>query len=434
MFCPYCGTDRPDSEQSREHVVPQAMGGGLAPVNPFILDGVCKQCNSASGHYVDGPFLRSFFVQNQRQLNALRHVQLTANTILPLGYNGQLKTEIAPGLICDYWRGPTGDSIFHIHEPYPESTGAATIGRPTNLRPDQVDPGFVFLFVVATNPVWHMPIVNSVVATFRGAELYLGNGPPAGPLRAIPEARVEIQRALRRLMQGEIAAEISVALDYGDRFLAKLALGIGALLLAPEFLQSNDAKLLRDAMWERDSSMRAQIPVAGTGFLESGASEMAQLVDWPSGHLIILKPIESSLCVCPVFFGHLSAVVKMSSTPAFWQGRIDADGAVFVIAPGLRRVVGPVGLPTFIAARQIRDQVVDQRLTDLFGAVENTPPIPAFHVDNLEAVVNEQIEKMRQRVREVSYEHWQRRGCPTGDPLTDWISAKQQLGVFAHEV
>ncbi|MBS0189683.1 MAG: HNH endonuclease [Planctomycetes bacterium] len=382
MLCPYCGKDRPDGERSREHVVPQAIGGGLEPVNPFILEGVCKRCNSAAGHYIDGPFLRSWFIQNSRHANALRHVQLNPNTVLPLGYNGQLKHEIVPGLLCDYWRGPTGDSIFHFHVTYPESTGIATIGLPTNVPPEQMDPGFAFLFLAATNPVWHLPIVNSVMATLPGAELYLGNGPPGGPLQPIPEARTGIQRELRRLVEGDIPTEISVAKDYGDRFLAKLALGIGALRLAPEFVRSDDAKILRDAMWQRDSTERAKLPVVGTGFLESSSSGITGLLHWPQGHLLVLKQVGRSLSLCPVFFGQLSAVVQITSTPAFWRDRIDANGAVFAIAPGLRRVVGPVDLATFIAARQFPDEVIDQQLTDLFRAVESSPPLPRFHASD----------------------------------------------------
>jgi len=92
MLCPYCGQDRPDNESSVEHVIPQAIGGGVQPVNPFLLP-VCQRCNSACGHYVDGPFLKSWLVQNRRQLHALRHTLLSPQTVFPLGYNGTALSE-----------------------------------------------------------------------------------------------------------------------------------------------------------------------------------------------------------------------------------------------------------------------------------------------------------------------------------------------------
>src|SRR6516162_2475934 len=53
----------------------------------------------------------------------------------------------------------------------------AVVGRPTYLREDQVDPGFVFLFVRSNNPVWWPVIFKSVVQQFPGGQLFLGNLP-----------------------------------------------------------------------------------------------------------------------------------------------------------------------------------------------------------------------------------------------------------------
>jgi hypothetical protein len=434
MFCAYCGKERPDEEATREHVVPQAIGGGLEPVNPFVLNNVCTRCNRTAGHYIDGAFLRSWLFQNHRHVNAMRYLQLTPQTVFPLGYNGVLSDELIPGMVCDYWRGPTGDSIFHFHAPYPETSRAGTVGRPTYLRDEQIDAGFVFVFVVATNPAWHIPIKNSVVANFPGAELYLANGAAAGPFRAIPEPRIGIRDALRDLMRRQIAIDIPVDVDFGHRFLAKLALGMGALFLHADFLRSDDARLLRDAMWQKDSAVRAELPIAGADFWRSGQSALATSLGWPFGHVLLLRQLGCLLYVFPAFFGCLSGAMQISRTPAFWEGRIDDDGTVFVIAPGLRRVVGPVGLGVLVAARLIPNQIVDQRLTDLFQAAESIPALPDIHVDDLEQTRAEQIQIVRQRVREVAYEHWQRRGRPWGDPLTDWLTAKRQLGIYTERV
>ena len=433
MFCPYCGRERPDDESTAEHVIPQAVGGAVEPVNPFILR-VCKRCNSACGHFVDGPFVRSWLIQNRRQLNALEHTVLDPSTVFPLGYNGILSETIEPGLDCDYWRGPTGDSIFHFHLPYLEAAGPGAIGRPTNIRKDQFDPGFVLLFVVGSNPVWHQPIINSVVNHFRGATVYLANGPcPGPPLSPIPENKARLRDELKKRMQGSIQVEVPLGLDFGHRFAAKLALGIGALFLEPEFIRSPDATLLRNAMWERDFDARALIPLAGGDFLRTSSQHLSDALDWPSGHLILLLQLQQHLCVCPLFYGQLAAVVRITSDSRLWNSRIDPAGTVYVFAPGLRRVVGPVSLATFVASRQFRTDRASEELSRLFEDIDAIPRLPDVHIGDLDEIEAIQRERVRQRVRELAYELWAIRGA-LGDPLTDWLEAKRRFGIFDESI
>lgn len=57
FICPYCGREKSDVERSQKHVLPKALGGNIAPQNPFSLV-VCRRCNSACGRHIDGPFIR----------------------------------------------------------------------------------------------------------------------------------------------------------------------------------------------------------------------------------------------------------------------------------------------------------------------------------------------------------------------------------------
>lgn len=53
MACPYCGQSK--ENLSDGHVVPRAVGGGgLRPINPFL------------DRYVDGLFVRKWFIHNER--------------------------------------------------------------------------------------------------------------------------------------------------------------------------------------------------------------------------------------------------------------------------------------------------------------------------------------------------------------------------------
>jgi hypothetical protein len=65
---------------------------------------------------------------------------------LPLNYMGYLEELNVGTRVCEFWLGPTGDRIYHFHEPYSDEPGSLTaVGPPLHIRKELVDPGFVFL-------------------------------------------------------------------------------------------------------------------------------------------------------------------------------------------------------------------------------------------------------------------------------------------------
>jgi len=119
LQCLYCRAFKDESEFSREHVIPQAIGGVFESGNPFKLHNVCERCNNVAGLYVDAPFLRSFSVHNGRADSELRTVELELKTALPLTFLGRHCSLKHGTRICELWLGPTGDLIYHF-QPYPK--------------------------------------------------------------------------------------------------------------------------------------------------------------------------------------------------------------------------------------------------------------------------------------------------------------------------
>src|SRR6266849_9315440 len=147
MICSYCWREKPDEEITDEHVLPRALGGNLEPRNPFLLRSVCKTCNVVSGRHIDGPFLRSWFFNNYRAENARKYIDLSVNPIVPLTYLGGVQTDLATDKSCEMWLGPAGDRVYHFHNSYPKAEGV--VGPPLYLRPEEIDPWFVFVFIRA---------------------------------------------------------------------------------------------------------------------------------------------------------------------------------------------------------------------------------------------------------------------------------------------
>ena len=354
--CVYCGREKDEDDFSDEHVIPAALGGDLPPQNPFLLKDVCQRCNNLCGIYVDGPFIRSWLTQNDRAVSALKGVSVGPRTILPLSYCGELRQFAYDDRICDLWVGPTGDSIYHFHRPYPaEPDSGFIVGRPPHAFRSEIDAGFVFLFVRSTNRVWWPCILLSVASQFWNKRfskpiLYVGNGrAPAGNVFSkIPEELSELHQRLKRMYGKEHDAIFQIDQHQGERFLAKIALGLGTLVLNDSFRASQSAKLLREYLWQKDWRKREQMGLRRTGWL-GGDRKLSDFLKWPGGHVLTLLVRERMLFLNAHLYEMQTATIVVSDEPKHWQREIaDDDGVIYVFSPGLRSFVGPKRLADFI--------------------------------------------------------------------------------------
>ncbi|UPT71150.1 MAG: HNH endonuclease [Flavobacterium sp. JAD_PAG50586_2] len=268
-ICLYCKEEKEIKEFSQEHVLPRGVGGNLIN-NPFSIKDVCARCNNLCGLFVDGPFIKSWFTNNYRSKIAQQYCHLTPETVLPLSYMGEIEDLKSDNEICDFWLGPTGDTIYHFHKPYPDDLDTPNmIGIPPTAYKKDIDPGYVFLFVKSNNPLWHPTIVFSVISNFKKSKLYLGNGPKPNleQFENIPEQLSDLHSKLTEKQEEMHNNTFTISIDYADRFLCKLALGMGSLVLKPEFKLSADADLLRKGLWTKNKDERKELKIHGANFL-----------------------------------------------------------------------------------------------------------------------------------------------------------------------
>ena len=109
MDCIYCpNRTQPRLGNTLEHIFPDALGGDYLP-DDFKTRDVCATCNSLCGLFVDGPFIRNFFVQNSRVTSALRFADLKNPRPMPMRYLGGLKElTIGEDQVCEVWFGALG--------------------------------------------------------------------------------------------------------------------------------------------------------------------------------------------------------------------------------------------------------------------------------------------------------------------------------------
>lgn len=420
--CAYCGRQFPDTDRTREHVVPAALGGATEPHNPFLID-VCSKCNSACGRHVDGSFIRNWLVSNNRAENSRTFVDLAAHPAIPLVYMGPL--EAAPRVgsrVCELWLGPTGDTIYHFHEPY-EAESPTTVGPPTHLPKRDLDPGFVFLFVRASNPKWHPCIIYSTLAQFDRATIYLANGPvpEIARFQAIPEELIKVRDQLKQASGQMHHVQLAMKVDFGDRFLAKLALGFGTLCLGPSYIGSAYAVLLRNFLWCRDPTARQQMPVHGTAFLGDIDPQLASLLSVPFGHSFTLLPVGNKLALFASFYGSTTGLICVTDDPAI-AAQV-TGGRVYVVVPGFRAAIGPMTLAAFVEDYH-GESPRPTALTTLIARIAARPPLPPFDLPP-----GDREAQLKNAVRKHAHALWEARGRPLGDDHADWFEARRALGI-----
>jgi len=91
--------------------------GGAACPEIFQTEQVCRRCNSLAGQWIDGVFLKSWFVQNETGINAQLYLDPKKPGISPLFYMGfDEEIPLPEGEVCERWIGPAGAHIYHIHQ------------------------------------------------------------------------------------------------------------------------------------------------------------------------------------------------------------------------------------------------------------------------------------------------------------------------------
>jgi HNH endonuclease len=375
MLCPYCGKEKDATKFTDEHVLPRALGGAVEPTNPFKLP-VCGNCNTIAGLYIDGPVVRSWWLRVSRggvRFNAMD----PRGPPIPIQFMGRLDEWIDSETVCDYWLGPSGDSIFHFHRPYP---GEATlVGGAPGAKPADLDPGFVFIGVVATNPVWHPVIRRSVLETFDRSPIHVINSAP--PSQVPPQ----FARHLSWIESLPLEKKAKVALDMqcGERFTAKLALGMASIFLGEEYQMSKDAATLRGYMRSRDPVERASLELRGKALLSvprEDAKQLASTFGWRQCHTLALMPLGETLTFIAVLYGSHPMMVSVASDASLWRSRVRDGGLAWVVSSGTRTFAGPASAPAMLV--DIAEEEPSGPLLELHQQLRAIPDLPPFHLVN----------------------------------------------------
>lgn len=360
--CIYCGLDKPPEEFSDEHIWPDALGGDFLPDDVWRTDDVCQKCNSLSGVYVDGAFIRSWVGKAELSRNSLEYLAGKAKVEpIPLDFLGSIRDVPVPhGHVAEYWAGPCGANIVLIRPDAGDEQWAAYAGG--DPRAKKPNAGRAYMALVSDERFWVLVALESFRKHFDRAERYVVNMEiPANWPFKIPDKTNPSQKEDMKTVEAVVAAgrtgsrlhgQAVIRFDLGNRMLAKLGLAVGYKLLGHGFLETDYAKNLRRAFREADIQKRRNIPVRGSGFLhETSLGGTDEILTWPGGWVFIVNIVEGNLVLSLIAPSGRSMLVVVCDDPSLISG-LDAayrDGLVWITVPAAQDAVGPVALPEYLA-------------------------------------------------------------------------------------
>ncbi|KXG87608.1 HNH endonuclease [Agrobacterium bohemicum] len=359
--CLYCSEEKAEKEFSDEHIWPNALGGDFLPKDIWRTDEVCQRCNSISGLFVDGEFIRGWIGQAERSQGSLEYLAgKKAVAPIPLDYLGPLQGIPVPvGHIADYWAGPCGANIIHIRPDDGNPNWTTYSGGNPIIK--KGSGGRAYIALTSEEPFWIMVSLESFRHHFDKAERYVVNAnisPDWGIGVPDPENTVQaedmktVDAVDRKGRAGEkLHLRPAVAIDTGGRMLAKLGLAVGYKLLGDAFLATEYASHLRAAMREGDFEKRRAIPVRGSSFLKSPNNpEVNKALSWPGAWVLMINVIADKLSLSVISPSGRSMTVLVSDEKSL-LGRLDAkyaDGVVWITVVAAKKAVGPFALPDYI--------------------------------------------------------------------------------------
>ncbi|UZA68687.1 HNH endonuclease [Pseudomonas viridiflava] len=356
MKCIICNKEKEKDEFSLEHILPQSLGGALCP-DEFKTRRVCRPCNSIMGLFVDAQLTKGVLGQNGLATAALHYFDPDNLRVIPLQYLGHVTNLLLDEqFTCELWLGTIGGLVYHRRRKSDSKFDFFAGGNPINLKKFG---GEAYIFTQHQDEFWNMMFLVSAREKFKNSKLISGNvNLPADPDFFSPTTNYE-KKFLAQLQskQGkEHDVTFKILHGFEQRFLCKFALAYGHNRLGEEFIESSYALKLRNALWEKNSNMRASLGISFNERVWVDDDETWSHLAWPGIHTIAIVPEADKLLAVIYLFGTQLITITLSDDPIFWRGKITSS-EVHVICQTLNQHAGPFLLENFVAHRLGGEQI-----------------------------------------------------------------------------
>ena len=376
--CIYCGQDKPDKDFSEEHIWPKALGGGALP-GFWRTEDICVACNSMSGLFVDGEFIKGHPGNTEKYLAGLEYANVDDPTkaVFPLAFLGKLQhPNVDQREVAELWTAPCGAAVIHFRPGDQEQIWTTYSGGDPRVWRSRGRTDRVYIVLASKNEFWILAALASVKAHFGHPENFIVNA--AIPSTSTAFKAVDRNNATQRrdmivvseIVKGThkryVQSSIAVRLDTGHRFLAKLALAVGYKIFGKSFLETNSARELRRGFREVNPDRRQDARVRGTGYLSNQPEIRApEILGWRGAWVLITLTIDSQLALVVVPPSGRLMTIMVSDDKVFNEklDELYKDGIVWLTVPTLGTALGPLSLLDYLAHQS--KTLPSQQLLDL---------------------------------------------------------------------
>jgi HNH endonuclease len=382
--CIYCLGRRGDPILTEEHIWPSALGGKAAPTI-FQTKSVCRRCNNLAGLFVDGPFLKCWFIQNEG-LNGQQFLdpkRPSATSLVYLGFEKDFPTDSSE--VCERWIGPAGEHIYHIHAK--DDARWDTIAGGDFIRRKSSD-GRAYIVMTSQSQYWiHTGLlsfsewfpyakkrcVTHIIGSLSGIDILTREEQPL-----TERENIEIAYISGRVEGHQVLANFPIKVDFADRFLAKVALGLTGTLLGERALKSPYADDLRRALWSRTSAERENLSLKGAGYWTEKNQLFSDFLGNSGAWTIALHVFPEGLSYTALSPSGKALTMGISDDATLWPPKIGPafrEGVVYIAIPERQKWWGPIPLPNVIAHKlgHHREEALVE-LEDLRTLGKSLPP------------------------------------------------------------
>lgn len=256
--CIYCRKEKTDEDFSLEHVIPQCLGGSLAPDELKTRD-VCEKCNNDLGLFVDASFEKNWLVSQQLQANARAQFNPSNPKAIPLVCMGPCELDVPDILqteVCESWLGPFGEQVYWVR-PHDEKLYWYGGGNPRTTKSVESRAYFMFSINSSKNAGLTWLTFKDAFSGRRVKKVMCTQVVGADP-EEIGFSRPDLLDAERInfFMEKCLTApsrhiKLAMYIRYDLRFIAKLAIGISHCLYGKASVSESYADELHKALWHK---------------------------------------------------------------------------------------------------------------------------------------------------------------------------------------
>lgn len=343
--CLYCGDKRDSCDASLEHAIPQFLGGDFAPPQ-YMLRNVCKQCNNRLGLFVDASYAKSWCVTNALTAAARRLYTGSTDEPLPLICIGRIRI---PGLvlesdqIVENWIGPSGETVIWLRT-HDERLIGYSGGNPIDKKKKR---STAYFFPTSQNKTrWQIGIA-SFFRMFRSHRVRkilgikvlgaAGNEQFPGFEAWSKGDEKNVTAIMAKLKSGSVSGQIEVHERFDQRFIAKMALGIGYSLFGEQYLDTDMSRQARMTCWPtngKPGNTRGR-----TTFAARLDPHLSEAIGYPGAIVLAVVKGDSSYSLIVTIDQELPFMVELAPSQFSSHFISNNESYVLVLCPSLGKAM-----------------------------------------------------------------------------------------------